>query len=1080
MSNCKVSTPRLSALATTISGVLGSNVLVAPATAQEAGLEEITVTGSRIVRRDFDAASPIVTVDTARLEQSSTLGIESVLNQMPQFVPTGTQFVSGGQGSPTATLGIASVNLRGIGTNRTLVLVDGRRPQPSNAALVVDVNTIPSAAIQRVETITGGASAVYGPDALAGVVNFVLKDDFEGVEMDFQTSTTAEGDGGETRFTALFGMNSEDGRGNIMLGLEDYDREVVWQRDRDFYRNGWYDRGTNAGGFILAPGFSFAGPTNRPDQALVNQIWAQYHPGVTPPVVGWNTNPNDAIPDGPLAGAVHEIYFNTNGVPFVIPGARGFTGPFSSAATAGNQTQDLGDGIWGMRINPNGNLGQVWEGNIASTPQERKSIFGRARYDISDNLTAFAQLTYSNNSVKTNQATISPAITVWQAHVPSDGRPLPPALQALLNARPDTTEDWRLFRGVDFWQEAASVDNSNDVYQLTAGLEGSFADDWTWEFNASTGQTDTRNDYRNLPSLQRYRWLNALPLFGAGDATGLPGQPGNAIGQAGVPPVNAGSSAGHHVFGREYVLDCSSGLPVFGNFQSLDPACLDSIDSRAKASSTLTQDIFEFNLQGKIADMRSGELRFAAGLAQRDNTFRFEPLNDNRVVSDHPVGLFVSDNTYGEMEVKEIYGELLVPVTSRLNLEFGYRYSEFNTAAGNVDTWKTLFDYAATDSIRLRGGFQQATRAPNTAEMFQGPIMLTVGFAPSDPCTFTTTAPWGNVAANPRRLEVQQLCIDLIGNPNTPFGGTPGTAAANTFVRPGVAFFPLENVLERGDPDLIAETADTWTFGVVFSGPGSLENLTASIDMYNIEMTDAIARMNPVFIYEQCFNANGVSNPTLSINDPGGYCDMIGRQPITGERDTVQTPFVNQGALQTSGVDLAVNWALDMDNGGTFSINSVVSVLNEYLVQDAPTEPFRDFKGTIATPPIDGQFDYRLNNTFGYAFGGGKANVGVQWVHLPEAADVATVRPPSRVLGVESYNLFSLFAGYQISERLSLRGGIDNLLNEDPPVVGRDPGTNPAAGCPGSPQCDNNFDNTNAQYYDILGRRAYVALKMNF
>ena len=87
----------------------------------------------------------------------------------------------------------------------------------------------------------------------------------------------------------------------------------------------------------------------------------------------------------------------------------------------------------------------------------------------------------------------------------------------------------------------------------------------------------------------------------------------------------------------------------------------------------------------------------------------------------------MSDNTYGEMEVKELYGELLVPVTQRLNLEFGYRYSEFNTAAGNVDTWKTLFDYAATDSIRLRGGFQQATRAPNTAEMFQGPIMLTVG-----------------------------------------------------------------------------------------------------------------------------------------------------------------------------------------------------------------------------------------------------------------------------------------------------------------------------------------------------------------
>src|SRR5690606_20047822 len=151
MSSQAYSTPAYSALATTISSVLGTTALSTPAAAQDAAIEEVTVTGSRIVRRDLVASSPIMTVDTARFEQSSTLSMESVLNQMPQFTPTGTQFVSGGQGSSTATLGIASLNLRGIGTNRTLVLVDGRRPQPSNAALVVDVNTIPTAAIERVE-----------------------------------------------------------------------------------------------------------------------------------------------------------------------------------------------------------------------------------------------------------------------------------------------------------------------------------------------------------------------------------------------------------------------------------------------------------------------------------------------------------------------------------------------------------------------------------------------------------------------------------------------------------------------------------------------------------------------------------------------------------------------------------------------------------------------------------------------------------------------------------------------------------------------------------------------------------------
>ena len=247
-------------LASTISALLAGG---GAAHAQEAGLEEITVTGSRIVRRDLDAASPIVTIDTQRLENSSTISIESVLNQMPQFVPDNTQFDSQNVGSGAQVPGIATVNLRGIGANRTLVLIDGRRVQPANASLVVDLNTIPTAAIERVENITGGASAVYGADALAGVVNFVLKNDFEGVEMDFSSSVTAEGDGEETKFSSLLGVNAESGSSNVMLGVEWYRREMVLQRDREFYRNGWEDQTNQTGGFLMATGYS-------PGQVTVN------------------------------------------------------------------------------------------------------------------------------------------------------------------------------------------------------------------------------------------------------------------------------------------------------------------------------------------------------------------------------------------------------------------------------------------------------------------------------------------------------------------------------------------------------------------------------------------------------------------------------------------------------------------------------------------------------------------------------------------------------------------------------------------------------------------------------------------
>ena len=182
----QLDTPARTVLASAISAIFaGGAVQSADAqeqTGQQQAVEEITVTGSRIVRRDLESSSPLITVGTEQLENTSTVGIEATLNTMPQFVAGDTQYDTNvTEPSAFVTPGIASLNLRGLGVNRNLVLVDGRRAQPANALLIVDVNTIPKAAIERVETITGGASAVYGADALAGVVNFVLKDDFEGV-----------------------------------------------------------------------------------------------------------------------------------------------------------------------------------------------------------------------------------------------------------------------------------------------------------------------------------------------------------------------------------------------------------------------------------------------------------------------------------------------------------------------------------------------------------------------------------------------------------------------------------------------------------------------------------------------------------------------------------------------------------------------------------------------------------------------------------------------------------------------------------------------------------------------------------
>jgi outer membrane receptor protein involved in Fe transport len=1042
-------------LASTISALLAGGA--GSAYAQEAGLEEITVTGSRIVRRDLDAASPIVTVDTERLENSSTISIESVLNQLPQFVPDNTQFDSQNVGSGAQVPGIATVNLRGIGANRTLVLIDGRRVQPANASLVVDLNTIPTAAIERVENITGGASAVYGADALAGVVNFVLRDDFEGVEMDFSTTATAEGDGEETKFSSLLGLNSEDGNGNIMLGVEWYKREMVLQRDREFFRKGWEDSTNQTGGFLLASGFSPGQvtvntsnittntsvlPVNRPSQDAINALFAPY--GVTPP-----------------AGTASEIYFQADGRPFLLNGFN-YTGPIMSYS-------NNGDGFAGVHRQPNGSLQQVNIEALASTPSERRSLFGRATFDMNDNLTAFAQATYSNVEVMTRGG-YPPAITVWQAPVPNDGqRPLPVGLQAVLDSRtcdPDGTGPqpvqncaslpWNLFRGIDFTGSPQEPTIATDAYQLMAGVEGQFANrDWTWEAYVSTGETNILMFYRNLPSLQRYQFLVAQPNWGQGS----------------------------FVRGRNYDVTCGTGLPMFSTVDP-DAGCIEAIDSKTRALWDLTQNIAEANLQGKITDMRSGELRFAAGVSTRENKFRYEPggINDNISVIEQPIGIFVSNNTQGETEVKEIYGELLMPATERLDLEFGYRYSDYDRSGG-VDTWKTLADWSANDFMRVRGGYQVATREPNTEELFAGPRLNTVGdFIFGDPCQASTTAPWGNLASNPNRLAVQTLCREIINrsdnNPandgqsafDTNTGSTFGPAGPNGFVRPGLPFFQSENEIPRGNPNVAPEEAKTWTLGVVFSSPGNLENVTASLDFYNIEISNVIATIDSTFVYSMCFNANGTSNPTYSLHDAGGFCDMIGRQPQTGERDSVQAPYVNSGTLETRGMDINVNWSADLgDSGASLFLSSNVTLLDEFKIQDVDNGPILDVRDTLSTTYYGAQYKYKVFNTFGFNFPNGRANVGLTWRHLPEVrSETATRNPATTQLGAESYNNFGLFAGVQINERLDFRAGIDNLLDEDPVIVEARPGV------------DSNTDVTRSEYYDVLGRRAYVGLKMSF
>jgi outer membrane receptor for ferrienterochelin and colicin len=226
-----------SVLAVSGGAILGAALAVAPAgrvAAQDVS-DEITVTGSRIVRQDFTANSPITTVDESAFQNTSTIGVEKVLNELPQFVPALSQFTTTDvQATANNTIGARTLSLRGLGANRNLVLIDGKRGMPINPTMVIDTNSIPRSAISRIEVITGGASAVYGADAVGGVVNFILKDDFEGASVDLRFGDTQHGGSQEVSISALIGANMADDRGNVMLGLEQSTQTKVLQQDRDW------------------------------------------------------------------------------------------------------------------------------------------------------------------------------------------------------------------------------------------------------------------------------------------------------------------------------------------------------------------------------------------------------------------------------------------------------------------------------------------------------------------------------------------------------------------------------------------------------------------------------------------------------------------------------------------------------------------------------------------------------------------------------------------------------------------------------------------------------------------------------
>lgn len=948
---------------TYLSALLAGSMLASPATAQtqdrdlaeqalpaapgttaadEQPSGEIVVTGSRIRRQDLISSSPTTTVAQDDLRIVGTQNVEEYLNTLPQLVAGATKSTNV---AGTAD-GVASLNLRGLGAKRTLVLVNGRRFVASNLEGVVDVNNIPAALVERVEVVTGGASAVYGSDAMAGVVNFILNDKFEGLRLDGQYGLSDRGDAANWSVSMTGGVSGERAHGWLHVTHEN--RSLLRGSDRELSRFSLLD---NNGVFQRT------GTAGRLGGTLI---------GI-------------ATPNG-SGGFVNRDYALDNLVPR----------PF---ITATDTNYDLGG-----------------EGAI-QTPLKRTNIYARGVYELTDDIRAFTELGFNQVSVSAALSRTAPNIrqTTNVPGLPANASFVTPQIRALLNARPDPNAPFALRFATPLDFPERFIDFDRDLYRVLVGLEGKVLGNWDWSAAYSYSHLATREV--QVGDISRRTFVEAST-------------------PSATDPTRCASSNPRCV--------------LVTSLTNWSPALVDFLRVDNVSTTEVSEEIASANLTGSLLTLPGGDVGIALGAEYRRVASRDDPAPT--LVNFESAGFGERNRTAGEFDVKEVYGEAIVPLLSGLSfadylgLEFAGRYSDYSSA-GSVFTYKAGGEWRITPSIRLRGLYQRAVRAPNINELFGG----LVNTYPSmiDPCS-RTAQPSGRIAA---------LCIAQ-GVPANVIGSYQQNGAA------------IEARLVS-NPNLNPEKSDTLTLGAVLT-PRGIPGFNVTVDYYDIKIRDAIERLagGAQGVLQACFDSNDANSP---------FCRTFTRSRTTYEIIDWGIPLANVATLRTSGVDAAVNYSWRWDGLGIGGDPARMRVglfgtwVQRNVFQANPAARPIDRVGTVGgdTPAIP---EWRATGLASYASGG----FGLSW-QVEYLSSVKDRRYANAILAgaadpragianpvVGDYFYHNVRVSFDI-DKLQLFAGARNLFDKGAPLLS-------------SPIEQNTDGNT----YDVIGRYLFAGATIRF
>ncbi len=987
-------------------------------------LDRVIVTGSRIARAGFDTLEPATVVTREAIEAQGITNIADALNRTPGFA--GSLTPDGGQSG--FNVGTNFVNRFNLGTNRTLTLVNGRRFVSSNpatqfsgvaAGLQVDLNTIPVNMIERIENVAIGGAPTYGSDAISGVVNVILRRDFEGTVFNFGYGLTEQGDNERVNFSSLIGANfGENDRGNVTFSLAYDTVDGVLGTERDVFTRNIVNT-TNPLASTVLPGRT---PAND---------------GRVDPNTPFNTGNSDGIPNTVLIRD-RRLHALTPGGVLLNPAGTYQAGTGNSVLRGFGPTGNVY-----LQFDPNGNLvpynqgipfnlqnasgGDGW--NLAEHQQvtsdlERMTLNLNSRWAVTDNVDVFMEGLYYSAKAREliDQTPFQSTLfggTSGSLRIDSTHPLLTPQARGVLAA--NGINNFNIGRASrDLYTNDAR--STTDVGRFVFGLDGSFTlanRDFYWEASSNYGRSESLNYGTGL---NQQRFVNAINVSvnGAGQVVCDPNARNavyaTGLGFAGGPsPVSDPNCVPLDLFGE--------GRP--------SAAALRYLTYPTVARSLLEQQVFNVNVASTLVELWSGPLQYNVGFERRTESGQFDPDANLRAGIGRSVPIAP---LRGQYSTKERFAELLIPLVNpdsdllllkKLDVTAKYRHVD-NEINGEFEAFTYGLQWKPIDDLEVRGNFTRSLRAPAITELF-----IPVGSAFStvpDPCDSR------NITGGTKPETRAANCAAFLSFYGLPPSGFTSVAVGATIP-----------ITTGGNPNLLNEAAESYSYGFTWAPTfGALDGFVFAADYYNIDISGIIANLNTTAIAQGCFDNDNFN--AADIPNANNFCSFITRGP-DGQITTVQTGFVNGAFTRLEAYSAEMRYGFDTNAMGRFNFGLSAYFPTEYTssVNNVTTT---DFGSTLGV-----QRSYQFDTSWQYNKVG--ANLAVYHTPKTQFSNTQTVET-RETLFVDKYWLVNGGLSYRFNDKAIARLAVTNLLDEEPPFP------------------------LTADGYDNLGRRYNLSYQLSF